>query len=446
MVATAHEPPTRAFGPNARSARLMPEATEMDHAGPEPVGRRSDQVQVHPPRSGPVAGPAAMSHDASDGAGLVDPISHGWASSDLPIPLGRSARQPGPHNLPQSLTSFIGRKREIAEARRLLESTALLTLTGAGGVGKTRLGHEVAAGLLDDCDDGVWLVELAALADPVLVPQAAAVALGVREDPKRRLKASLADAIRPKQLLLVLDNCEHLIEACAMLAHALLRACPGLRILATSRQTLGIVGETILPVPSLSLSPSFDRPRLEAVGHSEVCAVVGGQPTPERIQFSAEPEAVQLFLERARAAMPAFRLTDRKLASVLKICRHLDGIPLAIELAAARVPVLSLEQIAARLSDRFRLLTGGSRAALPRYRTLRALIDWSHDRLDEQERILFRRLAVFAGGWTLEAAESVCAGDGLDPDEILDVLSGLVEKSLVLTDAHADAARYPLGR
>ncbi len=352
-----------------------------------------------------------------------------------------------PHNLPHPLTSFIGREQEIAEAKRLLSTTRLLTLTGAGGVGKTRLGHEVAAGLLDDFQDGVWLVELAALADAMLVPQAAATVLGVPEEAERSLTATLAEALRAERLLLVLDNCEHLLEACAALADALLRACPELRILATSRQALGIAGETTYLVPSLSLPARLDAPT-----------------EPGRFEPPAESEAVHLFVERARAVLPTFALTDRNVSAVAQICRRLDGIPLAIELAAARVEVLSPEQIAARLGDRFGLLTGGSRTALPRYRTLRALVDWSHDLLDEPEQVLLRRLAVFAGGWTLEAAETVCAfgagereqGKGergeddspspfpvpLSPDAVLDFLSGLVAKSLVLAGEQADEVRY----
>jgi non-specific serine/threonine protein kinase len=356
------------------------------------------------------------------------------------------------HNLPQPLTSFVGREREIAGARRLLDATRLLTLTGTGGVGKTRLAREIAASLLDpslrsgqDVRDGVWLVELAALADPALVPRAVAAVLDVREEPARPLTATLTDGLRPKQLLLVLDNCEHLIEACAELADALLRACPELRILTTSRQPLGIAGETTFRVPSLALSLSAGRAETtgSAPGQAEGRGSVSGvQPATGSIGPSAPSEAVRLFVDRARAAMPDFTLTDRNIAAVERICRRLDGIPLAIELAAARVAVLSPGQIAARLGDRFHLLTGGSRTALPRYRALRALIDWSHELLDERERLLLRRLSVFAGGWTLEAAESVCADEDLPEDEILDLLSGLVAKSLVLAGERTDEVRY----
>jgi non-specific serine/threonine protein kinase len=270
-----------------------------------------------------------------------------------------------------------------------------------------------------------------------------AAVFGVREERKRSLTASLADALHAKCLLLVLDNCEHLVEACAAVADALLRDCPELRILATSRQGLGIAGETTFRVPSLSLPSPLEAPTVPVPRAGEIRELVTvPSPGPEQNQLPTESEAVRLFVERAKAATPTFTLTDRNVEAVEQICWRLDGIPLAIELAAARVAVLSPEQIAARLGDRFGLLTGGSRTALPRYRTLRALLDWSHDLLGEGERVLLRRLAVFAGGWTLEAAEFVCAGDGLAPNEILDLLSGLVAKSLVLTVEHAVEIRY----
>jgi len=375
--------------------------------------------------------------------------------------LGRPSR-----NLPEPLTSFVGREQEIAEVRRLLGATRLLTLTGAGGIGKTRLSHEVAASLLKGAPHappvelvgpgravadstgpayrhGVWLVELAAPVDPTQVPQAVAAVLGVREEAERPLMESLTGALRFEQLLLVLDNCEHLIEACAELADTLLRTCQGLSILATSRQPLRVDGETTFQVGSLSLSPRPLPSTAPAAGpEGPLDAVRSTGPTVRSIDLAPASEAVRLFVERARAVSPAFRLTDRNAPAVEQVCRRLDGIPLAIELAAARVPVLNPQQIAARLDDRFRLLTGGSRTALPRYRTLRAMVDWSHARLDEREQVLMRRLAVFAGGWTLEAAEAVCAGEGLASDEVLDVLSGLVAKSLVLTEQHVEEVRY----
>jgi predicted ATPase len=317
------------------------------------------------------------------------------------------------HNLPQPLTSFIGRERELAEAAQLLETGRLVTLTGAGGCGKTRLSLQVAAGLLEQFRDGIWFVELAALTDPALLHQTVATVLGLREESGRSLEALLLDYLREKRLLLVLDNCEHLLIACAQLADTLLRACPGLQILASSREGLGVSGEQTYRVPSLSVPES--RPLL----------------LPEQLlQF----EAVQLFADRAALSQPSFTLTPANAPAVTRICHRLDGIPLAIELAAARVKALPLEQIAARLDDRFRLLTGGSRTALPRQQTLRALIDWSYDLLTEPERTLLRRLSVFAGGWDLEAAEAVCAGDGMEEWEVLDRLTALVEKSLVLAE------------
>jgi non-specific serine/threonine protein kinase len=356
----------------------------------------------------------------------IHPIGGTPALDIVAAPPVRADAKPWPYVSSQPLTRFIGRHHEIARARKLLGGTRLLTLTGTGGVGKTRLGQEIAAGLLDRFEDGVWVVELAALTDPALVPQAVATVLGVRQSPDRPVLRALADRLRAAQLLLVLDNCEHLIEACAGVADLLLRACPELRVLATSCQPLGIAGEMTFRVPSLSLSAARE----------------GSVGAPSCADGAPPSEAALLFVERARAAVPGFVLTPRNAAAVERICQRLDGIPLAIELAAARVGVLAPDQIADRLGDRFSLLTGGSRTALPRYRTLRALVDWSYDLLDEQERILFRRLAVFAGNWTLEAVESVCAGDGIEPDDVLDLLSALVTRSLVDPVEHGDNRRY----
>jgi predicted ATPase/DNA-binding CsgD family transcriptional regulator len=326
-------------------------------------------------------------------------------------------------NLPAPLTSFVGRAREIGDVRGLLAGTRLLTLTGAGGCGKSRLALEVARTRLADTPDGVWIVELAALSDPGLVPHAAAAALRVAERARRPVTETLADALRDRTLLLVLDNCEHLLNACAGLAGTLLRECPGLQILATSREPLGVPGETIWRVPSLAVPDPLHLPAHEALTRFE---------------------AARLFAERAAAVRPEFRITGDNARAVAQICHRLDGIPLAIELAAARVRALSVEQIAARLDDRFRLLTGGSRTALPRHRTLRAAMDWSYDLLTERERALLARLSVFAGGWTLEAAETVSAGDGIHAPEIVDLLQSLVDKSLVLGEIEGDEARYGL--
>jgi predicted ATPase/DNA-binding CsgD family transcriptional regulator len=319
------------------------------------------------------------------------------------------------HNLPEPLSSFIGREAALAELERLQGATRLLTLTGPGGVGKTRLALQLAERLLPAYRHGAWLVELAALAEPRLVPAAVAAALGVHEQAGRPLVETLAARLARRELLLVLDNCEHLLTACAGLAERLLRGCPGLRIVATSRQPLGMAGETRWLVRPLALPAEAGGPAARL----------------------SDGEAVRLFVERARAVRPDFALTDRTASPVAEICRRLDGIPLAIELAAARVGLLAPEQIAARLDDRFRLLTGGSRNALPRHRTLRALVDWSHDLLSEPERVLFRRLSVFAGGWTLEAAEAVC-----HEQDALELLGQLVEKSLVAVDHQPAAPRY----
>ena len=270
--------------------------------------------------------------------------------------------------------------------RSLLAGTRLLTLTGSGGTGKTRLALRAAAEVLGEFRDGIWLVDLAPLADAALVPQSVAGVVGVREEPGTPLTRRIADVLHHKHLLLVLDNCEHLIAAVAELAEALLRACPDVKLLVTSREALGIAGETAYRVPSLSLPPD-----------------------DARAAAPAESEAVRLFVDRASTVRPDFALTEANTAAVVQIARQLDGVPLALELAAARVRALGVEQIAARLDDRFRLLTGGSRTALPRQQTLRALIDWSWDLLAAEEKLLLRRLSVFVGGWTLEAAGAVSA-------------------------------------
>lgn len=327
------------------------------------------------------------------------------------------------NNLPAQLTTFIGRDREIEHVKRALSEARLLTLMGAGGSGKTRLAVQVAADVIDQFENGVWLIELAPLTDPALVVQAVATTFQIREAAGRSLLDLLVDYLRSKSLLLVLDNCEHVAAACAQLAATLLRQSPRLRILATSRATLGVAGETTYHVPPLS------------------------RPDPRRIQSLEQLrqfEAVQLFVERSVRSQPRFALTDANAKAVAEICHRLDGIPLALELAAARVKVLTAEQIATRLTDRFRLLTGGSRTGLPHHQTLRATIDWSHDLLSDEERVLLRRLAVFAGGFILEAAETVCAGDGVEPLGVLDLLTSLVDKSLVAAEESGGDVRYML--
>jgi predicted ATPase/class 3 adenylate cyclase len=329
-----------------------------------------------------------------------------------------------PHNLPVQLTSFIGREREMDEIKKLLARAHLLTLTGIGGAGKTRLALQCTADLIDDYPGGVWLVELAPLRDPALVAQTVASVMGVREGPGGALSDLLGSYVQGKHLLLILDNCEHVVEACAQLADLLLRRAPGLKILATSRVHLNLAGEMIYPVPPLALPVSGKA----------------AQP-PVLAQY----EAVRLFVERATPVHPTFRMTEANAPSVAQICTRLDGIPLAIELAAARISVLSPEQIAARLSDRFNLLTGGSRNAMPRQQTLRALIDWSWDLLSARERDVLGRLSVFAGGWILEEAEHVCAGEELESGKILDLLAQLVNQSLVAVESEqGPETRYNL--
>ncbi len=296
-----------------------------------------------------------------------------------------------PNNLSQHLNSFVGRERELAETRKLLASTRLLTLLGVGGIGKSRLSTQLAAEVLDDYADGVWFVELAPLSDPAMVAQAVASVLGVVEDAGRPIVEALVKFVRDRNLLVVLDNCEHLVHACADLAKKLLQAGANLRIVASSRTYLQIAGETTYQVPTLSVPD----PKRES--------------RPEQL---AEHEAVRLFIDRASSLQPSFRLNAQNAAAIADVCHRLDGIPLAIELAAARTRALSVEAIAARLNDRFRLLVTGDQTVLPRQRTLRALIDWSFDLLSEAERMLLLRLSVFAGGWTLEAAEAVGAGEG----------------------------------
>ncbi|MGQ0549733.1 MAG: tetratricopeptide repeat protein [Armatimonadota bacterium] len=326
-----------------------------------------------------------------------------------------------PNNLPRQLTSFVGREREMAEVRGLLFTTPLLTLTGPGGGGKTRLALQTAAELLQEFADGAWLVDLAALSDATLVAQTVASSLRVREQPGRSVLTTLTEYLRPKQLLLVLDNCEHLVAGCAEVAAALLRACPRLRILVTSREALRVGGELVWPVPSLS-TPDPER--------------------PPAADILTRFEASRLFVERALAVNREFSVAGT--AAVAQICRRLDGIPLAIELAAARTNVLTVEQIAARLDDRFHLLTAGSRTAPPRHQTLQAAIDWSHDLLAESERVMLRRLSVFAGGFTLEGAEAVCAWEGVREFDVLDLLSQLVDKSLLLVEQRGTELRYRL--
>lgn len=380
---------------------------------------------------------------------LAPPVAGPAAPARSPLMLAAEPIEPAlpRHNLPFQPTPFVGRAKELAEVRRLLQEEStyrLLTLCGPGGIGKSRLSLMVATQMVESFTDGIWLVELAPLASPALVAQSVASVVGAPESPDRPLLTTLTGYLRHKNLLLILDNCEHLITACAELVDALLRNCPQVHLLATSREAFGVAGEVTFVVPPLSLP---DMQQLIESG-----------------EF-AQSEAERLFVDRARAVLPDFKVTEANAAAVAQLCHRLDGIPLAIELAAARVRMLRVEQITARLDDRFRLLTGGSRTALPRHQTLQALIDWSYELLSAPERVLFRMLAVFAGGWRLEAVEAACAAsDGMAGDatflsspahspasflppaaDVLDLLGQLVNKSLVVADRKQGAeTRYRL--
>lgn len=322
------------------------------------------------------------------------------------------------HNLPTQLTSFIGRGNEIGEITKLIAEYRVLTLTGSGGAGKTRLSLQVGAECLEQFPNGVWFVELASLTEPSLIVGSVMSVLGWQE--KENDIHVLAKYIGSQSLLLILDNCEHLIEDCARLVETLIQSCPKLRVLASSREAFGIAGEHPYHVPSL---PFPDPKHLPSLG--EIAAY----------------ESVQLFIERVRTFVPSFALTEKNVSSVAQICSRLDGIPLALELAAARVKVMSVEQMAARLGDIFNLLTSGNRTALPRQQTLRALIEWSYDLLSDSEKSLFRRLAAFSGGWSLEVVESICGVEGSGVS-VLDDLARLVDKSLVVKEEHDGKARF----
>jgi predicted ATPase/DNA-binding SARP family transcriptional activator/DNA-binding CsgD family transcriptional regulator len=360
---------------------------------------------------------------------LREEIAAGRFPATLTEPAGLPAGETvgggvGKHNLPTQRSSFVGRVGEMVEVKRTLAMTRLLTLTGTGGSGKTRLAVEVARDLIGVYPDGVWLVELAPLSEGKLVPPAVAKAVGVPEQSARSLADALVETLRAKEMLLVLDNCEHLVEAAARLVAVLLDSCPRLRILATSREALSVAGESRWPVPTLSVP---DPRRSPTVGELE------------------RSESARLFAERARHRHPSFTMGSENARAVAEICRRLDGMPLAIELAAARVGTLSVDQISEKLEDSLKLLTRGDRTAVPRQRTLRGTLDWSHELLSEPEQKLLRRLSVFAGGWTLEAAEAVGWGNDIEQGETLDLLSGLVEKSLVVSEPTEDGGvRYRL--
>ena len=318
------------------------------------------------------------------------------------------------HNLPSQISSFIGREKDVGRIQHRLAAHRLVTLIGVGGIGKTRLSQQVANQLIDNYADGVWLAEFAALSDPMLVPQSVATMFGLQQTADHSsLVETLMHFLNAKTLLLILDNCEHLLDACAGLADKLLKSCPNLHILATSREALGIIGEALYQVPSLTIPDVQQSSAIEKL---------------------KDYESIRLFDERAQLVQMDFALTKENAASVTQICSRLDGIPLAIELAAVRLQTFSAEQIAKQLDQCFHVLTGGSRTALPKHQTLQASIDWSHDLLSESERVLLRRLAVFAGGWTLDAAKAVCVGEGLEVDAVLDLMTQLENKCLILAE------------
>jgi len=328
-----------------------------------------------------------------------------------------------PNNLPIARTSFRGRDRDLEEVKSLLGQRKLLTLFGSGGVGKTRLALQVGADVLDQNPDGVWLIDFAPITDPELVASVIAKEIGMAQVEGRRVDESIPQWLRRKKLLLILDNCEHVLEPVAAIADAITGGCPDVRMLATSRQALGVSGEEVVRLASLDVPHKIADLTAAAI-----------------MEFGA----VALFVDRAHSVDKSFKLTDDTAPIVADICRRLDGIPLAIELAAARVKVLSIPNLAQRLNERFRILTGGSRTALPRQKTLSALIDWSYDLLTPQEQLLFARLGVFAGGFGLDAATNICGGEGLDEIDILDLLASLTDKSLVVADTSGEHARYRL--
>ena len=325
-----------------------------------------------------------------------------------------------PHKLPVQLTSFVGREQEVEEVSKLIRGSRMVTLAGVGGAGKTRLAVHTAADLLSEFEDGCWLIELAPITNPTRIPSAAAATLGVSEKPTEDALDTVADWLRDKRLLLILDNCEHLVDAAARFAERVLESAPEVTVVATSREMLGVPGE--YPYQVRSLAAPGDDEDLQA----------------SLLRFPA----VRLFVERAELARPGFRVTSDNALAVTEICNRLDGMPLAIELAAARLRMMRVQQIAERLDDRFKLLTGGSRTVLPRQQTLEAAIDWSYDLLPDDEKVLFARLAVFMGGFTLESAESVCSADPLDEYTVLELLGNLVDKSLVQAEDHGSSVRY----
>ena len=343
------------------------------------------------------------------------PLRSGAGSEVLPESLN-------PTNLAEPLSSFVGRDAEIGDVVKLLDTNRLVTLTGSGGVGKTRLAVEIGRSLISESPDGVWLVELATVSDPGLVASEVLSDLGISELPGKNAVETLVTVLSTQARVIILDNCEHIVGECAALAVEVLRRCPKISLMATSREPLRVGGEVIYRVPSLSLPPEDVDDRTDLVNSG----------------------AVTLFMERAATQTPGFEPTDGEASLVASICRRLDGIPLALELATSRLRSMSLTTLHERLEDRFGLLTRGSRIDLPRQQTLRAMVDWSFDLLSDPERALFRRASVFVDGFDLEAVEGVCALDDIPDGEIADLLASLVDKSLVVAEPHGDEVRYRL--
>ncbi len=326
-----------------------------------------------------------------------------------------------PNNLPLQLTSFIGREKVIQQVKNMFEQTRLLTLIGSGGSGKTRLAMQVGAEMIDEFSNGVYITELAPVSDPVFIESAILNSLGIKEVPGTSPEETLTCFLKDKEMLLISDNCEHLINECADLSERLLSKCTKLKIIATSREALNCKGERTFLIPPLTLPD------------------ISVNNTPEQI---TQYEAVRLFIERALSVNPKFRVNRENAPALAGICSSLDGIPLAIELAAARIKIMTLEKIYERLNDRFGLLTGGKRTALPRQQTLRAMIDWSYDLLSSKEQLLLRRLSIFMGGWTLEAAEEICSDESIDQNEVLDIMNSLLDKSLIMHIESGGKSRY----
>jgi non-specific serine/threonine protein kinase len=395
-----------------RAGHLVTKDELLDQVWPKMVVEEAAlHVQVSALRK--VLGADAITTVSGRGYQFTLPVTKGDGQADR-------ASKPK-HNLPYQLTSFVGRAQEIAQLEELVTANRLVTLTGAGGAGKTRLAIEVANPLVETFADGVWLVELAALSDPQLVPKAVAQALALKDQPARPVMETLNDYLVSKKLLLVLDNAEHLLEGCAQFVDLILRRSPHVAMLVTSRERLGMAGELTYRVPSLTVPGPGDNVAPDAL---------------------LAYEGVRLFVERASLLRPDFSVTSENAASLASICYRLDGIPLAIELAAPRLRSMSVEELSQRLDQRFALLTDGSRTALPRHRTLRSTIDWSYDLLTDVEQAMLRRAAVFAGGWTLAAAEHVCTEDGIEKSGTIGLLTTLADKNLIITEEHEGATRY----